>query len=299
MKNPVPLHIHNDYNVLDGMLTSKEIIDFCKKNNIPGYAMTSHGHFQHFAYYYMEAPKYGLKFVIGLEAYIGEHRNHITILPKSWNGLKSVLKINNEKVIEQQYGNRKKRVTFELNDIFNLKECIILSGCLNGLLNPNKEFNNGDVNKVDNTIKKFKDYFKDDFYLEIMPYRGEEQIEYNKLMVKKSREFDIPLVVTTDSHYAKKEDALVQKYLMACARKKSIDDIDYFDLDDFFLYTGEEIKKHLTYLDENDILEAIENTYRILDKINQDCPINNSMVRQPSFEGIPKFYWEKENKLPF
>ena len=39
----VPLHLHTEYSLLDGAIKIKDLIEFCKENNMPAVAVTDHG----------------------------------------------------------------------------------------------------------------------------------------------------------------------------------------------------------------------------------------------------------------
>ena len=44
------------------------------------------------------------------------------------------------------------------------------------------------------------------FYLELQPARYQEQIDYNKWLLELGKETNTKCIITTDSHYLKKED---------------------------------------------------------------------------------------------
>ena len=39
----VPLHLHTEYSLLDGAIKLKELVKFCKENDMPACAITDHG----------------------------------------------------------------------------------------------------------------------------------------------------------------------------------------------------------------------------------------------------------------
>ena len=65
------------------------------------------------------------------------------------------------------------------------------------------------LNKKEKEAREFIEWvmkiFEDDFYLEMQPAQYEEQIEYNNWLIQLSKEYNIKLIITTDSHYLKKE----------------------------------------------------------------------------------------------
>ena len=114
-------------------------------------------------------------------------------------------------------------------------------------------------------IEWCKKIFKDDFYLEIQPARYKEQIEYNKWLLDISRQVNVKCIITTDSHYLKKEDREVHS---AFLNSKDGDR----ETAEFYQYTymmgPEEIKELVEdYINEQTLQELFNNTNEIRDKI--------------------------------
>lgn len=114
-------------------------------------------------------------------------------------------------------------------------------------------------------IEWCKKMFKDDFYLEIQPARYKEQIEYNKWLLDISRQVNVKCIITTDSHYLKKEDREVHS---AFLNSKDGDR----ETAEFYQYTymmgPEEIKELVEdYINEQTLQELFNNTNEIRDKI--------------------------------
>ena len=89
---------------------------------------------------------------------------------------------------------------------------VCLSACLAGEI-PSKIYA-GDINGAKESALWFKNLFGDDYYLEIQNNGIKEQIAVNQKLVEMSRELDIPLVATNDSHYLRKEDAYNHEVLL-------------------------------------------------------------------------------------
>ena len=70
---------------------------------------------------------------------------------------------------------------------------------------------NNDVSfyaKIKNWCKQMEGIFgKGNFFLEMQPSANEEQILVNKQIYLLSQDLNIPFIITTDSHYCRKEDA--------------------------------------------------------------------------------------------
>ncbi len=62
------------------------------------------------------------------------------------------------------------------------------------------------------------------FFLELQPSHNEEQIFVNRMLLKLSKELNIPYIITTDSHYLKKEDRLAHSaYLSSQDGEREVD----------------------------------------------------------------------------
>lgn len=109
------------------------------------------------------------------------------------------------------------------------------------------------------------DIFGEDFYLEIQPNKSEEQVFYNKLLVSISKAYDIPLVVTTDTHYLNENVKGVHKAFLTSDEKDANREVDYFYETTRF-FKVEEIYDYIDYIEEGIITKAILNTKEIANK---------------------------------
>lgn len=115
----------------------------------------------------------------------------------------------------------------------------------------------------------YKNFFED-FYLEIQPTMDEKQPYVNLELLKLSRELDIPMVATTDSHYTNREDAKTHDVLLCMQSNKLLTDPNRwkFPGDTFFIATRSEIEQlfnengHETFPKE-ELKKALDNTVRI------------------------------------
>ena len=66
---------------------------------------------------------------------------------------------------------------------------------------------------------------KDDFYLEMQPSHNKEQIKVNRELFKFANYHGLNYIITTDSHYLRKEDRVIHKaYLNAQNGDREVDD---------------------------------------------------------------------------
>lgn len=99
------------------------------------------------------------------------------------------------------------------------------------------------------------------FFFELQPSHNNEQIYVNRKLIELSVEFDIPYIITTDSHYLKAEDRNIHKaYLNAQNGDREVDD---FYATTYMMNT-EELESYMR-LTEEELQFAYENILKIKD----------------------------------
>ena len=96
------------------------------------------------------------------------------------------------------------------------------SACLAGEIASN--ILNGEYDKAKEVALWFKNVFGEDYYLEIQNNGIRQQALVNQKLIQMSKELDIPLVATNDSHYLKKEDAYNHEVLLCIQTGKRMSD---------------------------------------------------------------------------
>ncbi len=292
MKPYVPLHLHTEYSLLDGATRIKDLIRHAKENNMPAAAITDHGVMYGAVEFYRLAKEEGIKPLIGCELYIidGDIKDkstktsnyHIVLLAKDKKGYENLVKLVSTAHIDGFY--YKPRINRELLETYK-EGLICLSACLSGeilkkLLNKNKE-------GAWASAKYYKDLFGEDFYIELQDHGLEGQKMTNPELIKIARELDIELVITNDSHYTKKKDAVCHDILLCLQTGKTIHDPSRmkFPNEEFYIKNSEEFRQSFSWLDEEIFNRAIDNTVKIADKCNLILEMGKSIL--PSYP-IPK-----------
>ena len=97
------------------------------------------------------------------------------------------------------------------------------------------------------------------FYLELQPSKNKEQTYVNRKLIELSIKLNVPYIITTDTHYLKKEDRFVHKaYLNAQDGDREVDDF-YATT---YLMDTEELESYLD-LTEDELQIAYQNIYNI------------------------------------
>lgn len=285
MKPYVPLHLHTEYSLLDGATRISELIRHAKENNMPAVAITDHGVMYGAIEFYRLAKEEGIKPIIGCELYIingditdknSKQANfHLVLLAKDKKGYQNLVKLVSLAHTEGFY--YKPRVNKEL-----LKEhkegLICLSACLSGEIT--KKLLNKDKEGAKEAAKFYKELFEEDFYIELQDHGLEGQKMTNPDLIKIAQELDIGLIITNDSHYTKKEDALSHDILLCLQTGKTIQDPSRmkFPNEEFYIKNVQELREAFNWLDEEIFDRAIENTVKISEKCNLILEMGKSIL---------------------
>ncbi len=292
----VHLHVHSEYSLLDGACRIDRMMERVKELGQSAIAITDHGVMYGCIDFYKAAKAAGIKPIIGCEVYV-TRRNmedrvhgidndpyHLVLLCKDRQGYENLCRLVSEGFVHGFYG--KPRVDIKLLRQYN-EGLIALSACLAGgvaqcLLEE-------DYNAAKDYALTMADVFgKDNFYLELQDHNIPEQTAVNQGICRIARETGLPLVVTNDAHYLRKEDATMQDVLLCVQTGKTIDDPNRmkFQTDEFYLKSEDELRKLFPDLDE-----AFENTVRIADRCNLEFVFNQYHL--PSFP-VPEGYTNEE-----
>jgi len=288
----VPLHLHTEYSLLDGATRIKEVIKHAKENNMPAAAITDHGVMYGAIEFYRMAKEEGIKPIIGCEVYMIEgdindkskkvSNNHLVLLAKDKKGYQNLLKIVSISHIDGFY--YKPRINHELLEKYH-EGLIVLSACLGGEI-PRMLLNN-DYEKAKERTLYFKNLFGKDFYLELQDHGLEGQKRINPELIKLSKELELELVITNDSHYTKKEDAVCHDILLCMQTGKTRNDPSRmrFANNEFYIKNSEQLRESFDWLDEETFNNAIDNTVKISEKCNLILDMGKSIL--PNYP-IPK-----------
>jgi DNA polymerase-3 subunit alpha len=205
---------------MDGVATPEEYLERAVTLGMPALAITDHGTLSGHREFYRIAKEKGIKPILGIEGYMCADRfdkrdraerkdpldnvyNHIVLLAKNKQGLENLNKINEIAWTEGYF--RKPRFDFETLEKYK-EGIIVTSGCLSGIVTKAVELE--EFAKAKKYIKWFKDTFKDDYYIEVMPHNPQQ---VNMHLMDLADEFGIKIVVTPDCHHSDKSQKEIQE----------------------------------------------------------------------------------------
>jgi DNA polymerase-3 subunit alpha len=279
----VHLHNHTDYSLLDGACEIDQLMEVCADQNMPAVGMTDHGNLFGAVSFYNAAKNKGIRPVIGCEVYVaGNHKsrtdtdryNHLVLLCENQEGYRNLIDLVSTAYLEGFY--YKPRIDKDMLAARS-KGLICLSACLRGDLN--ETILNDKYDDARRMAHSYREMFgKDNFFLEIQDHGLEQDKRLTPQVNRLSLETGIPLVVTNDSHYLRKEDARAQDILMCISTGKLISETNRMKLTtpEFYLKSRAEIMKMFGELED-----AVNRPWEIA----QRCEVKLDKVKDP----FPRF----------
>ena len=276
MSDFVHLHLHSQFSLLDGANRLDDVIKAAVEAGMPAMALTDHGNMFGAIEFYNKARAAGVKPIVGMEAYVAQgsrlerapgrgSSNHLVLLARNETGYRNLLKLTSSAFLEGFY--YKPRIDKELlrqhsEGLIGLSAC--LKGEINELIVGTKE------REAEAAAREFLEIFGEgNFFLEMQDHGIPEQRLANGVVRRISQRTGIPLVVSNDCHYLRKDDAFAHDVLLCIGTQKTFGDADrlrYFS-DNFSLKSADEL--HQLFPDDH---QALENTLAIAERCDLVIP---------------------------
>ena len=295
MTNLIPLHIHTEYSLLDGMIRVSDLVNYAKDNGLSAIAITDHGVMYSAIEFYEKAKDAGINPLIGCEFYVHDgdiHQKdnlhnplyHLILIAKNETGYKHLIKLVSTAWCEGFY--YKPRINFELLKQYH-EGLICTSACLGGEIL--QHLQKGEKDKAIETAKKYQELFGDDYYIELQDHGLDEQKKTNPELIKIAKELGIKMVITNDSHYLRKEDADAQDSLLCLQTNADKSDPNrfHFPNNEFYVKSQEEMRKAFSWMDDETFNECVKNTQEAADKCHVEIELGNAPL--PNYK-VPEGY---------
>jgi DNA polymerase III subunit alpha len=280
----VHLHNHTDYSLLDGACEIDQLMQVCAEQKMPAVGMTDHGNLFGAVQFYNSANAHGIHPVIGCEVYVSgqghktrsdtDRYHHLVLLCENQEGYRNLIDLASTAYLEGFY--YKPRIDKDLLAAHS-KGLICLSACLRGDLNETILADRYDDAR--RLAYSYREMFgKDNFFLEIQNHGLDQDKRLIPQVNRLSIETGIPLVVTNDSHYLRKDDARAHDILMCISTGKTINDPNRmrWDRPDFYVKSRDEMMALFGELED-----AVNRPWEIA----QRCEVKLQTVKDP----FPRF----------
>ncbi len=286
MNQFVHLHVHSEYSLLDGLPSVKAIAERAATLTQPAIALTDHGVMFGAIEFYTACKKANVKPIIGMEAYLARRGRgdrdphldsdpwHLLLLAENEEGYKNLMRLATTAQLDGFY--RYPRVDKEILAAHSAG-LICTSGCLSAEI-PDL-LRAGRKSEAYAALERYHNVFGDRFYLELQKHQGLDELEpINRQLVEWSRETGLPLIVTTDAHYLRAEDAEAHDILLCVQTGKTLDDPKRLKMTsrDYYLRSAAEMAQLW-----NEVPQALTNTLAIAERCNVDLSFQG--YRLPHF----------------
>ena len=307
----VHLHVHSEYSMLDGAAKLADMTKAAAEMKMPAIAVTDHGNNYASFEFYNAAKAQGVKPIIGLEAYVtpGTHRSdrtrvawgtseqkrddvsgsgaytHMTMWAENTAGMHNLFRLSSRASMEGYYF--KPRMDRELLQTYS-KGLIATTGCPSGEIQTRLRL--GQYDAAREAAAEFQDIFgKDNYFCELMDHGLDIERRVREDLLKISKDLQIPLVATNDSHYTHQHDAHAHEALLCVQSGSTMDDPNRFKFngDGYYIKSAAEMRDLF-----RDLPEACDNTLLIAERCEIEFDTDaNYMPRFPVPEGETEESW--------
>ncbi len=293
----VHLHNHTEYSLLDGANRIPEMVKRTAELGMDALAITDHGVMFGVMEFYWECQKHSIKPIIGMEAYVcpgghlqrGERDDyHLLLLAKNLSGYRNLCQLATIAALEGYY--YKPRIDHDLLRKYS-EGLIGTTTCIGSEIN--QAILKGDLDKANYLAGMYKEIFgAENYFVELQDHGMPEQKQINEVLIQISKDLNLPLIVTNDSHYLCKNDAKPHDVLLCIQTGASVDDVDRmkFPNDEFYVKSPEEMGALFP-----DHPEAVENTLLVSSLCDLELGKQNANMPDPDLpEGeSPQTYLRK------
>lgn len=302
---PGSLHNHTEYSNLrlrDCIIKIEDMLNYAEELGQEVVAFTDHETIASWVKIEKAAKKHpDLKVLRGNEIYLvrnglnADNFNkefdkyyHFILIAKDLIGAKQIFEISTRAWRRSYMARGMRRVPTYYQDLFdvigaNPGHVFGSTACLGGAL-PTQILRGTDEDKIFTWIMQMDQLFgHGNFFFELQPSNNKEQILVNKKLYEYGHKFQIPYIITTDSHYLRKSDRAIHKaYLNAQNGDREVDDF-YATT---YLMGTEEIESYFPYFDRSDFSHAYETIKDIANRC-EDFTLLKPLK-------IPELAWREE-----
>ena len=247
--------IHTQYSICEGAIKIDDLANYCKINKIRALGLADSYNLCGALEFSEKLSRVGTQPIIGTQINLRNQNivGRVTLYAKTENGYKNLTKLSSLSYLNSK---EKNEPSCELKEIINNNEDIILlTGGHRDFFG--KLFSLNKIKDFNETIKLFKDIFKDRIYFEIQRHNENNEKNYENFILSQSNNLNIPLIASQEVFYINKEMFEAHDALKCIGEKDFVDDKNRFRLSNqHFLKDSKELAEIFS-----DIPEALENNY--------------------------------------
>lgn len=205
----VDLHRHDMFSTFDGYGAPIELARLAKDLGHTALSTSNHGNTNGLIQTYKACKEVGIKAILGIEGYfLPKYKEqtrgyHLCLFAKTLKGYRNINAIQYEGEKQKYYN---PLWDFEILEKYH-EDLICTSACVASY--SSQCIIHGEYEKAEKYLRKMKDIFGEDFYVEIQPYKISDegvQEKINAELIKLARKLKVKCILTSDSHRGSKED---------------------------------------------------------------------------------------------
>ena len=256
------LKIHSQYSICEGTTKINDLAEFCKKNKVPSVGISDTSNLCGALEFSENLSKSGTQPIIGTQINFkyADVLGLIPLIAKSEKGYKSIIELSSKSYLDND------SLTLphcKIEDLLKIgKDIIVLTGSINGLIG--KLFDKGKFIEINEIYKSLNEIFINNFYIEIQRHDDENERNFEKFNLKKSKELDIPIIATNEVFYINKNMHEAHDALICIGNKTYINEKNRIRYSNQHYFKSDEEMSNLFF----DLPEALENNYNIIYKCN-------------------------------
>ena len=297
------LHTHTEYSMLDGISRIPDLVYQVRDMGMESLAITDHGNLYGAVDFYSECKEAGIKPIIGCEVYVAHDsrhdRNaterspyHLVLLARDNTGYRNLMQLVTKGHLEGfHYRPRIDKYLLEQHR----EGLICLSGCASAEVP--RLIADGNLDGARQEIMWYRTLFGDGYFLELQRHDHVPHLPaINEALTRFSRELNVPLVVTNDSHYVRQHEAPFQDLYICIQTNTTVQDEKRLRMEDDSYYVKSPAEMQQLF---SDYPEALENTQLIADMCKVELGFGQTHLPKfptpndiPADEYLAQLCWE-------
>lgn len=204
------LHRHTEFSLFDGFGKADNLAKIAKEKRLTALGISDHGNVNGLVQHYHACKNEGIKPILGCEVYYQSEFDqdantyHLCLFAKNLAGYQNLNKIMS--IANKKNFYYRARVTDALLEKYH-EGLICTTACIASIFC--QRIVAGNQFEAKRLLEKFKGWFGDDLYIEIQPYRVDKkrtQQSVNVALLELADECGIECILTSDSHFGRKEE---------------------------------------------------------------------------------------------
>lgn len=275
----IHLHVHTEYSLREGALRIRDCVSLAAEMGMPAVAITDTNALYGAITFYRAARAAGIKPIIGVQLTVGHDEDvqpltdarpggpstdTAVLLAENFQGYQNLVRL----VTLAQTRSRAPFVTF--SEVTKYRDCVLtlVGGGESAAL---RLFSNGRAEEATRWLEAWQRAIPaEQLYVDIQDHGLPEERNGLPTLMKWARAAGLPFVATNDVHYAKPEDAEIQRVL---AQIEGSPSTRLLPGHRYHFATQEDMEQRFANLPE-----ALENTHVVASRCNCDIPLNQTRL---------------------